>query len=887
MKANILVIPALLAVGITGAALSVPDTASLGYMRFKDGDYIGAREDLEQSWRAGDRSIDVVMPLVRIYQTHADPDLAIEVFESLVEIRPGDVSARRMLGDFYRQASRPGDYVRNLEMISRMGAAGKDPKAGSRDADRTKAALAADLRELAAIYQVSGRIDRQIDALTRLAELTRGEDESGAWRAELLATQGRVEEAISSLTSVDERDHSPLLTQPGSRRILITLLHDVGRLEEAASRIGRWIAADAAGKYAINAGEVSHYASILSEGRRFDLAATLLTSLRGRPGNVADDVFLSLTRLHLVMNQRDKARDTLLEWRRQATGTRAIASDKLEAFVVLALDAGLLDLALTEVRQVKAIDLSEQALAILAETAFFSGHADAVGWLEARVGTEFHAARPVFAAELAVERGQVELARRWALSAAADPKRSTEERIRLGNVLAKVDLRDAAAKELRIVVSADHVAPGALGSLALLFLNVGQAPEGYRYFSKLSPTDPGASREVKWGWAWLAAASHRGDEAIALVEQGVLDDPAGLQDLFFIAGNNGEKRLAVVAASRLFEKRPSTEVRTWFAHALINAGRPGEALPHLRELLQGGARVDDLYGLALERTGAGGELVALLKQRAADSGLPAEQRRDAAFRLLREGEREVAQAVFLDLAANAPPDGIDVQEMLFLWGPRPNAKALDWLERRAKASADPRELASWLSILTAKGGASRVIGLIDASDAKRKDGLRDVLILALQKSGDVTRLSAEIDAALATEKNPARLESYAQAAEAALQNDLARRAWTRVLNMARDNPGALRRIGMIEASQGNHERAADLLSRLLAVTEGDFDACYQYAETLIALGRKNEAMPYLETALTKLRARPAQGEHDSLVEARILGLLGRPTEISIQSDQKA
>jgi tetratricopeptide (TPR) repeat protein len=92
---------------------------------------------------------------------------------------------------------------------------------------------------------------------------------------------------------------------------------------------------------------------------------------------------------------------------------------------------------------------------------------------------------------------------------------------------------------------------------------------------------------------------------------------------------------------------------------------------------------------------------------------------------------------------------------------------------------------------------------------------------------------------------------------------------------------------LIEASQGNHERAADLLSRLLAVTEGDFDACYQYAETLIALGRKNEAMPYLETALTKLRARPAQGEHDSLVEARILGLLGRPTEISIQSDQKA
>ena len=108
---------------------------------------------------------------------------------------------------------------------------------------------------------------------------------------------------------------------------------------------------------------------------------------------------------------------------------------------MLALDTGLSDLALAEVRQAKVIELSEQVLAILAETAFFTGHADTVDWLEARVGTGFHAARPVFAAELAAERKQSELAQRWALSASADPKRSTEERIRLGSVFAKVDMR--------------------------------------------------------------------------------------------------------------------------------------------------------------------------------------------------------------------------------------------------------------------------------------------------------------------------------------------------------------------------------------------------------------------------------------------------------------
>jgi hypothetical protein len=88
---------------------------------------------------------------------------------------------------------------------------------------------------------------------------------------------------------------------------------------------------------------------------------------------------------------------------------------------------------------------------------------------------------------------------------------------------------------------------------------------------------------------------------------------------------------------------------------------------------------------------------------------------------------------------------------------------------------------------------------------------------------------------------------------------------------------------MIEASQGNRERAADLLDRVLAVTEGDFNACYQYADVLITLGRKNEAKSYLEMTLTKLRAQPAQGDNDSLVEARILGLLGRATEIRPKS----
>lgn len=246
----------------------------------------------------------------------------------------------------------------------------------------------------------------------------------------------------------------------------------------------------------------------------------------------------------------------------------------------------------------------------------------------------------------------------------------------------------------------------------------------------------------------------------------------------------------------------------------------------------------------------------------------------------------MAQAAFLDLAASASPDSPDLRELLFLWGPRPERAALDWLEHRAKSAATAQEMAAWLSILATKGGASRVVKLVDKANGWQ-DALRDVLILALQKSGPAPRLGAEISTALQLEQNPDRLVSYAQAAEAARLVDVAKKAWARVLDLAPEHPEALRRAAALAAAQGNPARTADLLGRLLAVAEGDFDVYYQYADALVSLGRKSEARPYLETALAKLRARPTPGAQDHLIEARILGLLGRSPETPLRTGQKA
>jgi tetratricopeptide (TPR) repeat protein len=308
------------------------------------------------------------------------------------------------------------------------------------------------------------------------------------------------------------------------------------------------------------------------------------------------------------------------------------------------------------------------------------------------------------------------------------------------------------------------------------------------------------------------------------------------------------------------------------------ANRPGEALEHLRTLVHGGVEVADLHGFAPKPDGNDTEPLDLLRRRATDATLLVEERREAALRLLNADDRTSAEATFRELAAVDGPKGIDTRELLYLWGPQPGTEALDWLEHRARSAATPEERAAWLSHLVAKGGAARAVALIDQPGGEPKGALRDALVVALQRLGRNERLAATVDAALAEERDPARLASYAKAAEAAQRLDTADRAWRAVLAVAPDDPTALRQTGILAAIRGDQVRAVDVLGPLLAVSEGDFDANYRYGNALYALDRGKEARPFLYRALEQLRKLPNQTSYGRRIEAEILDRLGHTGE---------
>jgi tetratricopeptide (TPR) repeat protein len=308
--------------------------------------------------------------------------------------------------------------------------------------------------------------------------------------------------------------------------------------------------------------------------------------------------------------------------------------------------------------------------------------------------------------------------------------------------------------------------------------------------------------------------------------------------------------------------------------ALYYARVPERAVAALgtRAVARGGV-LAAAHGDALKRLNRSRELRRFLNDLAANRRLPEQDRRAAAFRLLDLGERQQAEAAYLDLAENDPSNGPDVELLLFLWGPRPGSNTLDWIEQRYRASVSPSERGGWLKHMIDLGGGERAVALIESGGPASISSMREHYIAALAEMGDGRRLSAVIDAASEFEGDVGKLTRYAQIAEGAKQLQAADRAWKAVLAIDPDHVMALRQSGSIASADGRPKEAEQLLGRLMSIDVGDWEVNQLYAEVLTAQNRSGAA-DFYRRALDQLAGLPKRTERDRLAEARIQARLG-------------
>lgn len=958
MRANLLVVLLILLAGIGASLLLIPHGAELALQKFRDRDYDSARAAYEQRYAAGDRSGATVMPLTRLTLAQGDVDRAIALTEAFLAAEPSSVEARELLDRLYQDAQRPGDRLENLKALAEM---------------RNSADL---FRELAYAAGFRNRMALKVEALARYCTLRPEDVEAQQELAALLASRGDHAGAVDWLLRADDRAKGNI--EPDSRELLMSLLIDLDREDEAYERARRWLGEQP------TVADMIGLASQLAAAARPDLGLRLIEpQVMGR----AHDLALELAYIDLLIatDRREQARTRL------SALPGPVEDVQFGRLLALEVNAGMLRAALEATRDRDLHLVPDWVLAGLAETALRDGDRSFPDRLYGELGDEFLDDYPLLAANIALGRGDPAAAAEWAERGLAG------EGLATGDRLGAIRILDRAGRHAAAVAAFDRLPlPGtlpeeSLEELAALFMDLDRAPAGLAWFAARRQATPSAA--AGQGWARLAAKA--GDPAA--VADWLAGQPklplALLQDIAGSAaeraanpgadppGNRPAAALALAAAQRAFALDPSPRSRLALASALTATGRPADALPLLAPLLDaGGAEVEAAYITALDGAGRSEELArhltaklargnlsdadqqaivtmlldhkayraalpllrswaerqggdwlsvyadaaakanalpdlaALLQSRAAaaplaeaedslyrdtlirlgrkadlrryllaratDDRLPADKRREPASSLLALGDKAGAEQALQRLAAGQGPQSEDFKQLAYLWGPRPSAAGLDWIEARAKAATSPAEQAAWYERLADYGGGRRVIAGLGGQGggqgaAPAQPALKTPYIEALAAAGKGKELAEAVRAALAEETAPDRLRRYARLAEQTGQRAAASQAWTVLLTRKPDDADALRQLGMLAYDENRLADAERLLRRYVAPGPNDYEAHYFLGEALTALKRPAAAVPFYRIALSQLRARAGRGDAAIQTEANLLNRLGK------------
>ena len=335
-----------------------------------------------------------------------------------------------------------------------------------------------------------------------------------------------------------------------------------------------------------------------------------------------------------------------------------------------------------------------------------------------------------------------------------------------------------------------------------------------------------------------------------------------------------DRILTELKAPKLPESRREELV---FAMLELNAAK--QTLPHLKRLaLKKGGDWIYLYERTLLKLGRKREITDFWRKRAKQSGLPVEEKRLLAYQLLENGKKSDAEKVFKELAAKSSAKSPDVEQLLYLWGPRPRRDARMWLLSRAKKSKG-NERAEWMKHLIRAGGVQDVMRL-DATNppASITDGFFSVYLLALEKLEDDKDFTFAVRRFLKSEKRPNRLFRYGMLAEDRDQLDIAQAAYTRMLENKPNDQRALKNLGRLSFHQGQWQEAQNYLSRLLKKNKTDWEANYYFAEAGFLQGNENDSLPYFKQALKGIRAKPNKTLSMQMMQANCLHRVGQEKE---------
>lgn len=355
-----------------------------------------------------------------------------------------------------------------------------------------------------------------------------------------------------------------------------------------------------------------------------------------------------------------------------------------------------------------------------------------------------------------------------------------------------------------------------------------------------------------------------------------LDEKLHLASLYLQLPDDGSPAAPVDRVVNLLTdalKSAHANRREEIVHTLLALKADAAVLPDLLKLAndEGGDWVF-AYAETAKRLGLDDVVERFWAARAKMPDLSTAEKRDIGFLLL-ESNKPAAIEVFRELADTEPPSGENVNQFLFLIGPRPDRQVLDWLVARGRASQDAAR-AGWMRHLLDLDAAEDAAAVV-AGSVPTHPGVLDVYLEALAHLEDGPAASSAIRRHLPDETRIERLEFFASMAEGLNEYGTAREVRLRILDIEPERVSNLKALGYAEINLKHWPAAAEYLKHTLAREDGDWEIHYHYAEVQFILENPGEARTHYAQALDKMK-NPRESDFEQRVaQAKCLSRLGQ------------
>ncbi|MEG3639156.1 tetratricopeptide repeat protein [Magnetococcus sp. PR-3] len=676
-----LLVGLLILLGLFGVYLLIPNQKELAYMTFKDKRFEQAKTIYEQELAQGDLTVTVVVPLSKLYLQYGEVNKAVDLLERFLQQNPNHLQVMEKLGVYYQYAQRPEDYERNLEALLALAPSLKR------------------FRELADIYSFQARHDKQIVILQQLIAHYPQARQAHLDLARLLAAADRFNEADQVLRTFAQRH--PNAMEMRIQELHLNILLRSNQFTEALARSQMWL------KQSQDKEAATLYLSLFQQYRRWQdgwqLGQPFIPHAHQHP-----PLLVELIQIQMVLGQEDQAYQHLVKLHQQ----QQLPDAAHPLLLQLALKQNRTPLVIALLKTVRPEKLpswlQQSALRYLLD----HKQEQTLRWLwQALLKTDFPQQDPALITRVAYHLGEKQQSRKWLQQALATTTLPPIQRLDLAWVAHDLKEPKTALEQLNRLSQPAILIKLPPRSVAALYVAMKRSNQGWKRFNTLTKKQ---LRHTDWAAAWnlLALHSNRRDALARWLQSPALKQQSStyLQNIYYGAMDRGWNSEALTVAQALAQRESRHHML--LLYALQQAKQPKALLKQLNTLQSLNQDQRALKGWALrllaKERGIKPQLITFLKQQLNANNLPPQERENIAHELLKLGARQLAEAQFYLLADKDGPDGQHTRALIYLWGPRPDAKAMAWLKHRLQTAPEQQQ-PLWMDHLLKLGGAEYVV----------------------------------------------------------------------------------------------------------------------------------------------------------------------------------